>query len=169
MKPEPITVPVQLRHRLGDGALVQWAGVGNTALLEEPLLGLISSRECPSHVLVETLERVKEWEDAGRVIVSGFHSPLEQQVLRSFLRREGRAVKVLARGISDYLPPHEEREAIAASQLLILTAFPSSMRRITRDSALKRNWQVAALSAELVLPYVANGSPIATLLAPSVA
>ena len=32
----------------------------------------------------------------GSVIVSGFHSPLEQQVLRSAFRRSGRAVKVLA-------------------------------------------------------------------------
>lgn len=33
----------------------------------------------------------------GRAIVSGFHSPLAQQVLRSVLRRSGRAVKMLAR------------------------------------------------------------------------
>lgn len=38
-----------------------------------------------------------EWVKAGRVIVSGFHSPLEQQVLHSVLRRTGRVVKVLAR------------------------------------------------------------------------
>ncbi len=40
---------------------------------------LIGSRECPGQVLLETLEHVPEWVKAGRVIVSGFHSPLEQQ------------------------------------------------------------------------------------------
>ncbi len=53
-------------------------GAGETALLVVPLLGLLSSRECPGHVLLECLDRVPEWVKAGRVIVSGFHSPLEQ-------------------------------------------------------------------------------------------
>ncbi len=141
---------------------------GHAALLAEPLLGLIPSRKCPGHVLLETLERVPAWVAAGCVLVSGFHSPLEQQVLRSLLRRDGRAVKVLARGMSDYRPPREEREALAARRLLVLSAFAPAVRRIIRGSALGRNRQVAALAAELVEPYVAEGSPLAALLENSV-
>lgn len=104
MIPAPVILAATLRDRLDLDAPEQLAGVGNVALLVEPLLGLISSRECPGHVLLETLDRVPEWVKAGRVIVSGFHSPLEQQVLRSLLRRNGRAVKVLARGMTNYRP-----------------------------------------------------------------
>ncbi|MCE5361543.1 hypothetical protein [Candidatus Igneacidithiobacillus taiwanensis] len=82
----------------------EFFAVGNIDLLSERLLGFLASRECPGHVLLETLERVPEWVKGGRVIVSGFHSPLEQQVLRSALRRQGRVVKVLARGITEYRP-----------------------------------------------------------------
>lgn len=146
----------------------QFSVVGNIGLLAEPLLGLISSRECPGHVLVETLERVPAWVAEGRVLVSGFHSPLEQQVLRSLLRRDGRAVKVLARGMSCYRPPREEGEALAARRLPVLPAFAPTVRRITRASALARNRQVAALAAELVVPCVAEGSPLAALLENSV-
>jgi len=138
--------------------------VGNVGLLSEPLLGLISSRECPGQVLVETLEQVPKWTDAGRVVVSGFHSPLEQQVLRSLLRREGCAVKVLARGMSEYRPLPGEREALAAHRLLVLTAFLPTVRRITRASALERNRLVLALAEKVVVPYVAEGSPLAALL-----
>ena len=55
-------------------------------------------------------------------IVSGFHSPLEQQVLRSVLRRKGRVVKVPAHGISEYRPTAEEREPVAAGRMLVITA-----------------------------------------------
>ena len=64
-----------------------------------------------------------EWVKAGRVIVSGFHSPLEQQVLHSVLRRTGRVVKVLA-----------------------------------------RNRLVLTLASEIFAPFVAAGSPLASLL-----
>jgi len=139
--------------------------VGNTDLLAEPLLGLIASRACPGHVLLETLARVPEWVKAGRVIVSGFHSPLEQQVLHSVLRRKGRAVKVLARGMSDYYrTTAEEREPLAAGRMLVLTACPPEVRRTTRETAVARNRLVLTLASEIVAPYVADDSPLAVLL-----
>ena len=129
-----------------------------------PLLGLIASRECPGHVLLETLDRVPEWVKAGRVIVSGFHSPLEQQVLRSALRRKGRVVKVLARGMTDYRPTAEEREPLAAGRMLVITACPPKARRTTRETALARNRLILALATEVVASYVSSNSPLARLL-----
>ena len=165
MKPASVILPASLRDRLGADAPEQLAGVGNAALLDEPLLGLLSSRECPGHVLLETLERVPEWVKASRVIVSGFHSPLEQQVLRSLLRRNGHAVKVLARGMTDYRPTPEEREPLTSGRMLVVSAFPQEVRRTTRETALARNRLVLALASETVIPFVADGSPLAGLVA----
>lgn len=139
--------------------------VGNVDLLAEPLLGLIASRECPGRVLLETLALVPEWVKAGRVVVSGFHSPLEQQVLRSLLRRTGRVVKVLARGMTEYRPQPGEREPLAASRMLVITACPPEVRRTTRKSALARNRLVLDLATEIVIPHVVAGSPLAGLVA----
>jgi len=168
MKPAPVTLPSHCAQRVGPELAARIVGTGETALLLVPLLGLIASRECPGHVLLETLDRVPEWVQAGRVIVSGFHSPLEQQVLRSVLRRRGRVVKVLARGLGgnsgDYRPPPEEREPQAAGRMLVLTACPPEVRRTTRETALARNGLVIALAAEMVVPHVAPGSPLAALL-----
>ena len=165
MKPALVSLPALCAERLGRELAARIVGAGATSLLDEPLLGLIASRECPGQVLLETLERVPEWVKAGRVIVSGFHSPLEQQVLRSALRRQGRLVKVLARGITRYTPPPEESEAMAAGRLLVITASPADVRRTTRESALQRNQLVIALSTEMVVPYVAEGSPLAAMVA----
>lgn len=164
MKPAPVTLPSHCAQRVGPELATRIVGAGETALLAEPLLGLIASRECPGHVLLETLERVPEWVQSGRVIVSGFHSPLEQQVLRSVLRRKGRAIKVLARGMSDYRPTAEEREPLETGRMLVITACPPDVRRTTRETALARNRLVLALASEVVVPHVADGSPLAALL-----
>ena len=164
MKTALVTLPSHCAQRVGAELATRIVGAGETALLAEPLLGLIASRECPGHVLLETLDRVPEWVKAGRVIVSGFHSPLEQQVLRSVLRRKGRVVKVLARGMTDYRPTAEEREPLTTGRMLVITACPPEVRRTTRETALSRNRVVLALATEIVAPYIADGSPIAALL-----
>ena len=142
-------------------------GVGESSLINKPLLGLIASRECPGNVLLATLERIPQWVKAGRVIVSGFHSPLEQQVLRSLLRRNGHAVRVLARcfSASGYRLVKEEQDAFANGRLLIISAFGADTPRVTRVSAIKRNELVIALSSEVVAPFVSKGSPLEELLA----
>ncbi len=160
MKPAPLTLPPHCAQRVGTELAARIVSAGATALLAEPLLGFIASRECPGHVLLETLDRVPEWVKTGRVIVSGFHSPLEQQVLRSVLRRKGRVVKVLARGMTDYRPTTEEREPLAAGRMLVITACPPEVRRITRETALARNRLVLALASEIIAPYVTANSPL---------
>lgn len=164
MKPVPITLSALCAQRVGHEFAERIVGAGETALLDEPLLGLIASRECPGHVLLETLDRVPEWVKVGRVIVSGFHSPLEQQVLRSVLRRKGRVVKVLARGMTEYRPQPEEREPLTTGRMLVITACLPEVRRTTRETALARNRLVLALASEIVVPYVAADSPLAALL-----
>lgn len=171
MKSALITLPTNYAQRIGPEFAGRLVGAGNTALLDEPLLGLIASRECPGHVLLETLARVPEWVKADRVIVSGFHSPLEQQVLRSLLRRKGRAVKVLARGFSgqgaNYRPTPEERDPLTSGRLLVISAFAPSVTRTTRATALARNRLVLALATDIIAPHVAAGSPLAALLSES--
>lgn len=164
MNPTPVTLPFQCAQRVSTKIAVRIVGAGETALLTEPLLGLIASRECPGHVLLETLDRVPEWVKVGRVLVSGFHSPLEQQVLRSMFRRKGRVVKVLARGMTEYHPQPDEREPLAGGRMLVITACPPEVRRTTRETALDRNQLVLALASEIIAPYVADGSPLAALL-----
>lgn len=165
MKSVRLSLPDALRERLGAEVQGQWSGVGNTALLDEPLLGLVSSRECPGSVLLETLDRVPGWVKEGRVILSGFHAPLEQQVLRSVLRRNGRVVKLLARGLTTYRVPADERAPLDEGRMLVLTSFPPEVSRTTRATALERNRLILTLASETVIPFVAEGSPLAALVA----
>ena len=164
LTPTRISLPVRASRLLTGTKPDHLRAVGNTALLEEPLLGLLVSRDCPGHVLLDTLELVPQWVRDQRIILSGFHSPLEQQVLRSVLRRNGRVVKILARGMCAYRPPETEREPLANGNMLVLTAHPERVRRTTRETALERNRLVFALAAELFTPYVSPASGLADIL-----
>jgi predicted Rossmann fold nucleotide-binding protein DprA/Smf involved in DNA uptake len=172
----PLTLPPYLALRLPAEQTDAITSVGNTALLEQPLLALIASRACPARAFIETLELVPGWAgqgaQTGRVLISGFHSPLEQQVLQSLLRRKGRAVKVLACGIPagiGYRPtgPAEEAEteALAQNRLLVLTPFAPAITRPTRETAMQRNQFALALAAEVCAPHIEDGSPLTGMLA----
>jgi len=165
MKAAPVILPSVLQKRLGNDAQPQFMGVGNAALLAQPLLGLIASRQCPGHVLLQTLELAAQWARAEQVVLSGFHSPLEQQVLRSMLRRQGRAIKMLAHALDDYRAPTEELAPLAQGRLLVLSNCPPSVTRTTRATALARNRLVLALAAEHCVPYLSPDSPLHGLLA----
>lgn len=164
MKAAHVTLPSVLQERLGGDAPRQFMAVGNTALLAEPLLGLIASRECPGHVLLQTLELAAQWSRAQQVVLSGFHSPLEQQVLRSMLRRQGRAVKLLAHALADYRALAEEQTPLAEGRLLVLSACPATATRTTRATALARNRLVLALTAAHCVPYLSPESPLHELV-----
>lgn len=164
LRPTQVPFPERADRALAGPKLASLRTVGNPALLDEPLLGLLASRDCPGRVLLDTLELVPQWVSEGRVILSGFHSPLEQQVLRSVLRRNGRVVKVLARGMGEYHPPAQEREPLTNGTMLVVTAHPDRVLRTTRETALARNRLVLALATELILPHVAPASGLARLL-----
>jgi predicted Rossmann fold nucleotide-binding protein DprA/Smf involved in DNA uptake len=166
MTPAPIRLPPHLAARVEPETATRIAGVGNAALLAEPLIGFIASRAYPANVLIETLDLAAQWSRESRVILSGFHSPLEQQVLQSLLRRQGRAVKLLARTFasSGYRPSEQEREALATNRLLVLSACPPAATRTTRATALARNKLTLALSSQIHAPHITPGSPLAALL-----
>ena len=48
--------------------------------------------------------------------------------------------------------------------MLVITACPPAVRRTARDTALARNRLVLALASEIFAPFVAAGSPLASLL-----
>lgn len=111
--------------------------------------------------LRDTLEEFPTWVRAGRVILSGFHSPLEQQVLR----RHGRVVKVLARGLTNYHPPELEMEPLEQGRMLVLSLFSEQIQRTTRETSLARNRLVLALASDLVIPHVSPNGGLAAVVA----
>ena len=148
--------PTQLRDRLGDDAPAQLATLGNLDLLALPQTAFFCSTRCPGHVILPAYDQAARWRDAGRCIISGFHSPVEQECLRILLRGTQPIIICPARALPQRIPP-EWRTALTAGRLLLLSGFTSAEKRITTELATRRNTLAAALADEVYFAHITPG------------
>lgn len=123
-----------------------------------------ASRHCPGRAIRAALDWALQQAKARRVVAGGFHSPLEQSVLKLLLEAGGPAVVVLARGVEKARLPNAWQNALAAGALAVVSRQDGSPR-LTAAIAAERNSCVAALADELVIAYAAPGSSIEALAA----
>jgi predicted Rossmann fold nucleotide-binding protein DprA/Smf involved in DNA uptake len=154
--------PTRLRERLGDAAPAQLTTLGNLALLALPKTGLFCSARCPGHVILSAYDQAARWRDAGRCIISGFHSPVEMECLRILLRGSQPIILCPARSMPARVPP-EWRKPLADGRLLILSGFAGKADRVTTQLASKRNAFVAALADEVFIAHATVGGHLEKL------
>ena len=148
--------PARLSERLGDAAPAQLSTLGNLALLALPKTGLFCSARCPGQVILSAYDQAARWRDAGRCIISGFHSPVEQECLRILLRGTQPIIICPARALPQRLPD-DWSAPLADGRLLILSGFAVAEKRITTELATRRNALVAALSDEACFAHITPG------------
>ena len=154
--PADVRYPAKLRLR-GDGkALPALHLLGNANLLELPKTGLFCSSRCPGIAILQAYDMAGLWRDANRCVISGFHSPVEQECLRILLRGTSPVILCPARGLPKRLPA-EWQEALAAGRLLLLSIFPDTESRISVAHASRRNEVVAALADDVWFAHIAPG------------
>lgn len=139
--------------------------VGDPTLLQRPLVALFCSVKCPGKLILETYELAKRFRDEGVTVISGFHSPMEQECLRILLRATQPVVWCLARGLYRKIPakPVDCRSAVAEGRLVMVTPFSDTVTHITRETAMQRNRVVAELARAVVVAHAAPGSKMEAL------
>ena len=98
---------------------------------------------------------------AKRGVISGFHSPLEQSVLKVLMAAGSPAVVVLARPAQGAKLPPEWAGALAKGNLAAVSSVKAA-GRLTHQLATERNALVAQLAHNIV---VAHASPAGSLAA----
>ena len=131
--------------------------LGNLAALAAPRTAFFCSAKCPGDILLRAYDAATRWRDEGRVIVSGFHSPVERDCLRILLRGGQPIIICPARTLDGFRIPEEWQPAFDEGRLLVLSPFPASVRRTTARLAALRNEFVAALADEAVFAYTTPG------------
>jgi len=63
-----------LQNRLGVAAPAQLYAMGNVAILQQRLSGLICSIKCPGSIILKTFDTVRALRDSGVTMVGGFLS-----------------------------------------------------------------------------------------------
>ncbi len=157
LRPGDPLYPLDVCRFLGDPLPVAIRAIGSLPLLKKDKTALFCSVKCRGALILRTYEFAKRIPPEGPVIVSGFHSPLERQVLEVLLRRHVPVIVCPARGLERMRIPPEWRGALAEGRLLILSGFGHGLRRSTREIARRRNQFVAALADRVIIAYASAG------------
>lgn len=99
----------------------------------------------------------------GVTIISGFHSPIEKECLRILLRGKQPIIICPARAIEAMRIATECHSAFDVGRVLFLSPFTNDPKRVTKDSAARRNEFVAAMADEAYIPHVSAGGQTARI------
>jgi predicted Rossmann fold nucleotide-binding protein DprA/Smf involved in DNA uptake len=157
LKPSDGCWPACLRTRLGASAPAALHAIGPVAILAARKTALFCSARTPGDAILRALDAARRMRDEGATVISGFHSPIERECLRILLRGKQPIIVCPARTIDTMRIPGECRVAFEAGRLLFLSPFIRQPRRVTKDSAVRRNEVVAALADEVFIASVTPG------------
>jgi hypothetical protein len=164
VSPDDSRYPPALKTSLLKDSPPTIQALGSLELLARPTLGLLCSNRCPGSVVLDTYDFMRKFPQVGRVVIGGFHSPMELQCLELLIVRKVPAVLCLARPLTSLRMRAEWREPVAGGKLLLLTSILRGSRRVTRESAFQRNRLVASLADSVLVPYVRPGGSLERLL-----
>jgi predicted Rossmann fold nucleotide-binding protein DprA/Smf involved in DNA uptake len=146
-------------HSIFDKKATRLWYVGEPSILNGRLLGIVSARKIEPDLALKTSELVKELSSLEDIaFISGWHSPLEEEVLRILLTRPARIVFCLPKSLGRFTPSAEVKDLITQGQGLLLTHCSPNAKRISRDASLRRNQLVVALAKGLLVLSAPPGS-----------
>lgn len=141
-----------------------FAAIGNTSLLKNDLTGFLCSRKCPASKILEAHETCKAWaSDPTKTVISGFHSPVEQECLRLLLQGQANIIYFPAREIEHLRIRKEWRPALKENRMLIITLESFKNRRMSRTETELRNNLIAELAKSVYIPYAAKDGQLERL------
>ncbi|MBR2931568.1 MAG: hypothetical protein IKC30_02370 [Rikenellaceae bacterium] len=133
---------------------------GNRELLDRELVAFFASRTAPP----EALELASRWAHniarTNKVVISGFHSPIERAVLDILLGKDCSVVVTLGRALYRRIPAH--LQAAYDQKRVLFVSFRNYSRPSLSNSQL-RNWATADLASEIVFAPFDSRSQLATL------
>lgn len=132
--------------------------LGDPALLESPdLLALLCSHRLPGDLILATYDLARALREGGVPVIGGFHAPMEREALRFLLRGQQPIIHVPARGLEGLRLSKEQRTAIDAGRLLLLSPFEPKETRLNAVLAEQRNLLVGALADRILIIHALPG------------
>ncbi len=132
-------------------------------------LAFFCSQSCPGDVIL----KAQDWANARRSddapVISGFHTPVERDVLRILLRGSAPVIQVLARALDGARLPAALRSAEKEGRALIVSQFAANVRQTTARTAEQRNRYILTRAATIVFAHASLGGKTEALAAEAVA
>lgn len=134
--------------------------LGPFALLANPATAFLCSTRCPGDKVLEAYDWARQQCDTGGTVVSGFHTPVEKDVLAILARRGANILLAAARDLPKTVPKDLKR-AWDEGRLTILSPFDyGRVTRASRESSSARNRFVLGITARREIPHIAEGSSL---------
>jgi predicted Rossmann fold nucleotide-binding protein DprA/Smf involved in DNA uptake len=137
--------------------------LGNKEILKQHKIAFLCSRRCPAHLILKSYDWAIEQREKGNCIISGFHSQIEKDVFHYLLKGKNPIILALARGIKKRFEQETEK-ALEGDRLLIITPFNENVKRITVDTAIKRNQLMVKVADEIFIAYASKGGNLEELI-----
>lgn len=137
--------------------------IGNLDNLQLNPLAFFCSAQCPGNLILQSYDLAQQLRETGVTVISGFHTPMEQEVLDLLLRGTQPIIYCPARNIDKMRLKPPLKTALTHNRLLILSPFPTSQSRITAELAQLRNQFVVALAEAVFIVHANPGSRTAEI------
>lgn len=134
--------------------------LGNISLLDLPKHGFLCSRCTKSSVILPCLDWAVGHAHGDAVVMSTFHSEMEDAVLEMLLPGTCPIILVLGRSLYKKVP-EKLRPALDSGRLLIISI--SNQGRISRESAFAANEYICKNSDSITFGYLSHNSSLRTL------
>ena len=131
--------------------------LGNEILYDRHLVAFFASRETPEDVVPKALRWAEMICHTDKVVISGFHSPLEKQVLQVLLEHKHPVILALGRSIYKRVPK-EYVQPLEEGRMLIVNV--SNAVRQGWWTSQHRNFVVANCANECVWAGIHQGSTL---------
>ena len=134
--------------------------LGNTSLLDRYLVAFFASRSSTAEIAERALRWAEDICQTDKVVISGFHSPLEKEVLRVLLEHKHPVIIALGRALYKRVPSNLQT-AFDEGRLLFVS-FRGYSRHSWKSSEI-RNWKAAGLADEVYFTQFDSTSSLSTL------
>ena len=126
--------------------------LGNRDILNLHKTAFLCSRKYPASIVLKSYDWAIMQREEGRCVISGFHSTIEKDIFGYLVKGTQPVILALARGLKNRWLK-EVLDLIDKERLLVITPFDTSVKRVVRETAIKRNELMVQLADEILIAY----------------
>lgn len=138
--------------------------LGNVGIFNNYKVAFFCSRFCPPELITKIYDWSIMMREEGKTIISGFHTPIEQDVLKYLLKGKQPIIISPARNVQNMRIPSNIKNALNEGRILYISPLTKYIKRQTRQTAIIRNEFIANLADEIVIGHTEPGGNIDTMM-----
>jgi len=158
--------PPQVKKWFADQTAPTLYTSGNLDILSQSKTihtALFSSRDCPGSLFLPAMDMAATLRDNKHTVISGFHSPLEQECLQVLFRGDQYVIACPARSIQSMRILQSWKQPYQNERLLVLSQFSAEKKRMNATLARQRNQLVVAMANVMLIIHASPSSKIVSL------